>query len=315
VDEDKENPGEDIMAQEVLLETNVGIDRLKALMELYSFTHEDRKNVLFAGETLIPSLPEFVETFYEWQEKLPEFDHFFSDENLLRQVKGKQHQYWIEFFQAEMDDAYMENRETLGQTHARIGLSLNTYFASMNMACVLLIDILKENVKESSSASLIESLAKQIHLDTAIVADAYATVTYETAAAQSKSLMEMSTPVTQIWEGILLLPIVGIIDSKRAQDIMNAALVNISKTQAQVFIMDISGVGVVDTAVANHLIQITKATRLMGCEAVISGLSPAIAQTIVELGIDVGKVKTTATMRDALANAFHRLKMEIVSGV
>ena len=303
------------MVREDLSDTAVEIERLKALVELYSFTSDDRKNVRAAGEILIPQLPEFIESFYQWQEKLPEFDHFFSDDNLLQKVKEKQQDYWTEFFQAKIDDAYMEKREIVGQTHARIGLGLNTYFAAMNMSSVLLINLIKENANEAFSAYLVESVTKLINLDTAIVADAYATVTYETAAAQSKSLMEMSTPVTQIWEGILLLPIVGIIDSKRAQDIMNASLVNISKTQAQVFIMDISGVGVVDTAVANHLIQITKATRLMGCEAVISGVSPAIAQTIVELGIDVGKVKTTATMRDALANAFHRLKMEIVSGV
>ncbi|MHC4924837.1 MAG: STAS domain-containing protein, partial [Planctomycetota bacterium] len=110
-------------------------------------------------------------------------------------------------------------------------------------------------------------------------------------------------PVTQIWESLLFLPIVGIIDSKRSRDIMNATLSKIAETQARVFILDISGVGVVDTAVANHLIKITRATKLMGCETTISGVSPAIAQTIVDLGIDVGEVKTTATMRDALADA------------
>jgi rsbT co-antagonist protein RsbR len=123
--------------------------------------------------------------------------------------------------------------------------------------------------------------------------------------------MEMSTPVTEIWSGILLLPLVGIIDSKRAQDIMNAALSKIAETHARIFILDISGVGVVDTAVANHLVKITKATRLMGCESTVSGVSPAIAQTIVELGIDVGTMMTTATMRDALADAFGTLGLKI----
>jgi rsbT co-antagonist protein RsbR len=106
------------------------------------------------------------------------------------------------------------------------------------------------------------------------------------------------------------LPIVGIVDSKRAQEIMNAALTKISQTQSRAFIMDISGVAVVDTAVANYLIKVTKATRLMGCECTISGLSPAIAQTIVELGITVRKVKTTATMQDALVDAFQRLGLK-----
>jgi PAS domain S-box-containing protein len=127
----------------------------------------------------------------------------------------------------------------------------------------------------------------------------------------NRSLMEMSTPVTQVWDKLLLLPLVGIIDTKRARDIMSAMLSEISETRARVFILDISGVGVIDTAVANHLIQITKATSLMGCDCIVSGVSPAIAQTIVELGIDVGRVQTTATMQDALVGAFERLGAEI----
>ena len=122
--------------------------------------------------------------------------------------------------------------------------------------------------------------------------------------AQHRAMMEMSTPVTAIWNDILLLPIVGFIDSQRAQDVMSAILSKIDETRARVFIMDISGVAVVDTAVANHLIKITKATRLMGCECMISGVSPAIAQTIVDLGIETGDVRTTATLRDALHAAF-----------
>jgi rsbT co-antagonist protein RsbR len=128
----------------------------------------------------------------------------------------------------------------------------------------------------------------------------------------NRSLMEMSTPVTQVWDKLLLLPLVGIIDTKRARDIMSAMLAEISKTRARVFILDISGVGVIDTAVANHLIQITKATRLMGCDCTVSGVSPTIAQTIVELGIDVGSVRTTATMQDALLGAFRHLGVEII---
>lgn len=114
----------------------------------------------------------------------------------------------------------------------------------------------------------------------------------------------MSTPVTMIWRDILMLPIVGIIDSKRAQDIMTAVLNKISEHRAKIFIMDISGVAVVDTAVANHFIKITKATKLMGCDCLVSGVSPSIAQTMVQLGINVGEVKTNATLRDALENAF-----------
>ncbi|WP_421208875.1 PAS domain-containing protein [Aeromonas sp. 602396] len=122
-----------------------------------------------------------------------------------------------------------------------------------------------------------------------------------------KSLQEMSTPVTPIWDGILLLPLVGIIDSMRTADVMNKSLTKIAETRARVFVLDIAGVATVDTGVANRLIKITKATQFMGCEAIISGVSPAIARTMVELGVSVGDVRTTATLRDAFEIALKRV--------
>lgn len=114
-----------------------------------------------------------------------------------------------------------------------------------------------------------------------------------------RTLQEMSTPVTPIWDEILLLPLVGVVDSSRADDVMRKVLTRITETRSKVFILDISGVPTVDEAAANQLIRITKATRLMGCETIISGLSPSIANTIVNLGIVVGEVRTTANLRDA----------------
>ena len=123
---------------------------------------------------------------------------------------------------------------------------------------------------------------------------------------RSLAMMEMSTPVTKIWEGVLFAPIVGIVDSKRAVDIMNRALSSIADTRARTLMLDIGGVAVVDTAVANHLIKIAKAAVLMGCKTIISGISPAIAQTIAELGIDLGSIQTTSTIESALRESITR---------
>jgi methyl-accepting chemotaxis protein len=120
---------------------------------------------------------------------------------------------------------------------------------------------------------------------------------------RSLALLEMSTPVTKIWDGVLFAPIVGIVDSKRSVDIMNKALASIADTRASTLLLDIGGVAVVDTAVANHLIKIAKAAVLMGCKTIISGISPAIAQTIAELGIDLGSIQTTSTIESALRDA------------
>lgn len=123
---------------------------------------------------------------------------------------------------------------------------------------------------------------------------------------RSLAMMEMSTPVTKIWDGVLFAPIVGIVDSKRAVDIMNRALSSIADTRARTLMLDIGGVAVVDTAVANHLIKIAKAAVLMGCKTIISGISPAIAQTIAELGIDLGSIQTTSTIESALRESITR---------
>jgi len=122
-----------------------------------------------------------------------------------------------------------------------------------------------------------------------------------------RTLQEMSTPVTQIWDGILLLPLVGVVDSTRTDDVMRKTLNRITEHESKIFILDISGVPMVDTAVANQLVKITKATRFMGCETIVSGLSASIAHTMVDLGVDVGEVRTTATLRDAFRIALQQV--------
>ena len=291
-----------------VISDNQGGSRLTSLLELYSISDNDTGKIHSYGDIVLPKLDEFVRLFYDWLKKQPEFEEFFPDEETLTHVQKMSREYWENFFRPELDDDYLEKRYKIGETHARIGLPLTIYFAAMHRSLKLLTeDLYDDSLSQEDYLAAMRAVSKLIHLDTSLVVDTYATISNEAMAAQSRSLMEMSTPVTQIWEGVLFLPIVGIVDSKRAQEIMNATLTKISQTQSRAFIMDISGVAVVDTAVANYLIKVTKATRLMGCECTISGLSPAIAQTMVELGIDVGKVMTTATMQDALVDAFQRL--------
>jgi rsbT co-antagonist protein RsbR len=281
------------------------------LMTLYGISSEDLDLVRDFGHKAAEHMEGMVGTWYDWLQTQPEFDQFFSDPETLTRVQGLQSDYWRRFMDGSVTDDYVRLRARVGEAHARIGLPLNTYFAGMNMFLDLFQKLVAKEFPQKERGAVTIAVSKLLHLDTAIVVDTYNRMVEETLTAQAKSLMEMSTPVTQIWSGILLLPIVGIIDSARARDIMNATLAKIADTQARIFILDISGVGVVDTAVANNLIKITRATRLMGCECTISGVSPAIAQTIVDLGIDVGRIKTTANMKDALSDAFHRVGMEI----
>lgn len=130
---------------------------------------------------------------------------------------------------------------------------------------------------------------------------------------QSRTIMEISTPAIKLWDRIVILPVVGVVDSLRAQQMMKTMLLKITETSAKVIILDIQGVAAVDTAVANHLIKIAKATKLMGCSCIISGISPAVAETLVELGIELGDISTNSTLQDALADAFAILNQVVMT--
>ena len=285
----------------------------EGLLALYGLKQEELDVLRTFGERVGDHLDEMIIRWYDWLKAHPEYDLFFSDPAVVDRARGLQKRAWEVFLSGKIDENYVRRRVEIGEVHARIGLPLSAYFAGMNHFLIVIGELAGQLEIPSEEWGRISSiLTRLMHLETAVVVHTYNAVTEEALTAQAKSLMEMSTPVTEIWEGVLLLPIVGIIDSHRAQDIMNAGLTKIAETRARILILDISGVGVVDTAVANYLINITRATRLMGCEATISGVSPAIAQTIVELGIDVGRMKTTATMQDALAGAFRRQGLEIL---
>jgi rsbT co-antagonist protein RsbR len=124
---------------------------------------------------------------------------------------------------------------------------------------------------------------------------------------QQQEMLELSTPVVRLFEGLVALPLIGTLDSARTQVVMENLLQNIVTSEASIAILDITGVPTVDTQVAQHLLKTVAAARLMGADCIISGVRPQIAQTIVHLGVELHNVTTKATMADALKLALQRL--------
>ena len=137
-------------------------------------------------------------------------------------------------------------------------------------------------------------------------------VLQDTIAQQRATISELQTPVIQVWEGILALPIVGTVDTARAQDMTEALLERIVATGSEIVLLDITGVPVVDTAVARHLLETVAAARLLGADVLIVGLSSRTAMTLVQLGIDLSHVTTRATLAKGLGLAFRRLGLSVV---
>ncbi len=129
---------------------------------------------------------------------------------------------------------------------------------------------------------------------------------------QQQELLDLSTPVIKLWDGIVAVPLIGTLDSERTQVVMESLLEAIVENEAVIAIIDITGVPTVDTLVAQHLLKTVAAARLMGAECIISGIRPQIAQTIVHLGVELGDVTTKASLADALKVALRKSNLSIV---
>jgi rsbT co-antagonist protein RsbR len=145
-----------------------------------------------------------------------------------------------------------------------------------------------------------------------ITTDAFMAAREELISRQQQELLELSTPVVKLWDGILALPVIGTLDSARTQVVMESLLQTVVATNSKFAIIDITGVPTVDTLVAQHLLKTITAARLMGAECIISGVRPQIAQTIVHLGINLEDVVTKAKLSDAFALALQRSGRKVV---
>jgi rsbT co-antagonist protein RsbR len=165
-----------------------------------------------------------------------------------------------------------------------------------------------------------EDLAQQIWMTSSfldklglLTTETYQKGREEVIARQQQELLELSTPVVQLWDGILALPLIGTLDSARTQVVMESLLQAIVETGSQIAIIEITGVPVVDTLVAQHLLKTVAAARLMGADCIISGIRPQIAQTIVHLGVEINDVVTKATLADAFALALSRVGLTVAA--
>lgn len=182
------------------------------------------------------------------------------------------------------------------------------------------------SIKQPLFASIRESLLKdpmamadEMWLTTEIIdalglytTEAYIKTREETIRRQQEEMLELSTPVVKLWDGILALPLIGTLDSARTQVVMESLLEAIVQTNSKVAIIDITGVPTVDTVVAQHLLKTVTAARLMGADCIISGVRPQIAQTIVHLGINLLDITTKATLSDAFSLALQRAGIKFV---
>jgi rsbT co-antagonist protein RsbR len=243
---------------------------------------------------------EIVDGLYELIMRHAETRTFFPDEATLTRVKRLQREYFMGLFAGACDRHYVEDRLRVGAAHERIGLPPKWYIGAYSRYMRLMLERLVADLPPDEARRAYHSLMKIVGFDMALAIDTYIAANLDTVARHQAAIRELSTPVIRVHRGVLLLPLVGTVDSHRAQQIMETLLTRVVDEQARVVIIDIAGVAVVDTKVADHLLKTTEAVRLLGAETIVTGISAQVARTIVQLGVDISTIHTRARLENGL---------------
>jgi rsbT co-antagonist protein RsbR len=255
-----------------------------------------------------------IEDFYKHLLAFEETRVFFQDKNLLERVKHAQKSYFARLTQGNYDKAYIEDRLKIGAVHERIGLPVKAYLGMYNFYMRNVANRLFEAHKSDPGKALRAylSLFKVVFLDIGLAIDTYINRREQLIRKQQEAMRELPTPVLQVRERLLILPVVGVLESYRAHQLTEQLLESISTTRAKAAIVDITGVPIVDSRVANHLLQTVSAARLMGATVILTGLSPQIAQALVAIGVDLSQVKTTVDLQSGLEEAERLLGYRLI---
>jgi rsbT co-antagonist protein RsbR len=283
--------------------------------EFVGFTDEDARLLWDLAPVAEAYADEVVEGLYHQFLRFEETKTFFPNAATLNRVKALQKEYFLGLTRGDYGEAYLANRLHVGRVHQRIGLSprwyMGAYSIYMQLAFPRVLAAFEADAQKAQS--VFSALLKIITLDTELAITTYIAASEEVISRQTQEILEISTPVVQAWEGMIVAPLIGTLDTQRAQQFIERLLKRVVETRSAVTLIDITGVPAVDTRTAQHLIETIAAVRLLGAQVVLTGVRPAIAQTLVHLSIDLSTVVTRPSLQAGLRFALDMLDMQVVS--
>jgi rsbT co-antagonist protein RsbR len=287
---------------EIPTELSVTAEELARRKAWLEFDDDDVARLREVDELASESADEVIEDLYEHLRAYPETSRFFEDPELLDYVKSMQHAYFLRLTQGEYDEDYVNDQLKMDAVHQHIGLDVKWYLGAYSRYLRAVGErIINAYTDEPERAmEYYDSLKKLVFFDIGLALDTYIFERESTIKKQQEAIRKLSTPVLQVREGLLILPIVGIIDAQRAGQLTEQLLQSIRTTRGKVVVIDITGVPSVDAQVANHLVQAAEASRLMGATVVVTGLSAEVAQTLVMLRLDLTMLNTVADLQGGI---------------
>ncbi|QQO12877.1 STAS domain-containing protein [Bradyrhizobium diazoefficiens] len=286
------------------------VDRRKRIVDL---SGEDISRIVTLRNMVAEHTSRYVDAFFRHLDDLGEAPALFGKREVLEEAKRRKREHLAAMTAAQYDRNYVEQRVALALLYSRHGVSTPVFLGAFHHLLRALGNDIMKSVKDPNDAfQRFISLKKVAFFDIGIMTDVLISERERTINLQQDAIRELSTPVLQIREGLLILPIIGMIDSQRAKQLTDGLLRSIRANRARMVVMDITGVAAVDSKVANHLIQTIAAARLMGSTVIVTGLSADVAQALVALGVDLGKISTTGDLQSGLEEAERMLGYRVV---
>jgi rsbT co-antagonist protein RsbR len=281
---------------------NHDVDRRKKIVGL---DQADIARIVSSKDVVLKRVDDYTEAFFNYLANLGEASALFSRRDALDEAKRRKREHVIALAAGDYGTVYVEQRIALGTLYSRYGLDTSAFLgAFQHMMGMIGADIMKQSARSPDDAfQKFMSLQKVSLFDIGIITDVLIGERERTISLQQDAIRELSTPVLQVRERLLVLPIIGMLDSRRAKQMTDSLLRAIRENRARVVVMDITGVAAVDSKVANHLIQTVAAARLMGSLVIVTGLSAEVAQSLVALGVDLAKINTMADLQGGLEEA------------
>jgi rsbT co-antagonist protein RsbR len=257
---------------------------------------------------------ELVEGFFSYLAPLQEAAGLFARPDLLEEAKRRKRQHVMALVNGEYGRPYIEERLQLGVLYSKARLDPRVFLgAFQELLNAIGLLVVKANGEDLASAfESFLSIKRLAFLDLGVIVDVLMADRERTIRRQQQALLELSTPVLQLRERLLILPIIGMLDSQRAKQLTDGLLHAIRAHRAKAIVMDITGVAAVDSKVADHLIKAVTASRLMGATVVITGLSADVAQSLVAIGVDLSKLNAVGDLQEGLEEAERFLGYELV---
>jgi len=294
---------------------DVDEDEVARRKEFLEFREDDVESLKGLRDVARKYAEPVIEEFYRHILSFEETRTFFQDPHVLERVKRLQKEYFVRLTEGEYGADYVSDRLRIGAVHERVNLApkwyLGMYSFYLRAVARRMLGAFQGEPEKAFATFL--SLLKLVFLDIGLAVDTYIHAREATMRKQQEAIRELSTPVLQIRDRLLLLPIIGVIDTHRARLITDSLLRAIRDTRAKVVVMDVTGVATIDSKVANHLIQTVVAARLMGASVIVTGLSSDVAQALVGLGIDLGKLNTVGDLQGGIEEAERHLGYRVVA--